>query len=50
MIHEIFQIRDGKIGQVEAILLSVPYGMKPGWTSGGVAMPSIQEQKEMAGR
>ena len=46
MIHEIFQIRDGKIGQVEAILLSVPYGMKPGWTTGGVPMPSIQEQKE----
>jgi hypothetical protein len=33
--HEIFQIDGaGKISQVEAILLSVPYGMRPGWSSG----------------
>lgn len=35
MIHEIFEInRDGKISQVEAILLSVPYGTRPGWKTG----------------
>lgn len=35
MIHEIFQINaEGKISQVEAILLSVPYGMSPGWDTG----------------
>ncbi|HTV80332.1 MAG TPA: hypothetical protein VMF03_18915 [Steroidobacteraceae bacterium] len=35
MIHEIFQInKEGKISQVEAILLSVPYGMPPGWDTG----------------
>jgi hypothetical protein len=45
-IHEIFQITpEGKIGQVEAILLSVPYGMRPGWST-GVHMPSPQAQKD----
>ncbi len=35
MIHEIFEInKDGKISQVEAILLSVPYGTRPGWRTG----------------
>jgi hypothetical protein len=35
MIHEIFQInKEGKISQVEAVLLSVPYGMRPGWHTG----------------
>jgi hypothetical protein len=35
MMHEIFQINKyGKISQVEAILLSVPYGMRPGWRTG----------------
>jgi len=35
MVHEIFQINaEGKISQVEAILLSVPYGMAPGWETG----------------
>jgi hypothetical protein len=35
MIHEIFQInKEGKISQVEAILLSVPYGMSAGWDTG----------------
>lgn len=46
MIHEIFQINgEGKISQVEAILLSVPYGMRPGWST-GVHMPSPQAVKD----
>ncbi|MEJ1963707.1 MAG: hypothetical protein WDO56_19965 [Gammaproteobacteria bacterium] len=44
--HEIFQINaEGKIGQVEAVLLSVPYGMRPGWDT-GVHMPSEQVKKD----
>lgn len=35
MIHEIYEInKDGRISQVEAILLSVPYGTRPGWHTG----------------
>jgi hypothetical protein len=35
LAHEVFQINaEGKISQVEAILLSVPYGMRPGWDTG----------------
>ncbi len=35
MAQEIFQInKEGKISQVEAVLLSVPYGMRPGWRTG----------------
>ena len=46
MAHEIFQVNaDGKISQVEAILLSVPYGMRPGWSE-GVHLPSPQAQKD----
>lgn len=46
MMHEIFQIdRQGKISQVEAILLSVPYGMRPGWHT-GVLLPSPQASKD----
>jgi hypothetical protein len=46
MTHEIFQINaDGKISQVEAVLLSVPYGMRPGWVT-GTHMPSPQAQKD----
>lgn len=40
MAQELFQInREGRISQVEAVLLSVPYGMRPGWHT-GVHMPS----------
>jgi hypothetical protein len=40
--HEIFQINgEGQISQVEAVLLSVPYGMRPGWST-GVHLPSPQ--------
>jgi hypothetical protein len=42
MIQELFQINaDGKISQVEAVLLSVPYGMRPGWVT-GTHLPSPQ--------
>jgi hypothetical protein len=42
MIHELFEINaDGKISQVEAVLLSVPYGMRPGWPT-GTHLPSPQ--------
>jgi hypothetical protein len=35
MIHEIFEVNgDGRISQVEAVLMSVPYGMRPGWSTG----------------
>ena len=40
MAQEIFQInKDGKISQIEAVLLSVPYGMRPGWHT-GIPAPS----------
>jgi hypothetical protein len=46
MIHEIFQInQDGKISQVEAVLLGVPYGMRPGWDT-GVQVPDPQAAKD----
>jgi hypothetical protein len=45
-IHEIFQIDgEGKISQVEAILLSVPYGMRPGFST-GTHFPSPQAIKD----
>jgi hypothetical protein len=45
-IHEIFQINGaGQISQVEAVLLSVPYGMRPGFST-GMHMPSPQAQKD----
>jgi hypothetical protein len=35
MIQELFEINAaGKISQVEAVLLSVPYGMRPNWPTG----------------
>jgi len=38
--HEIFQVGgDGQISQIEAVLQSVPYGMRPGWST-GVHLPS----------
>jgi len=42
MIQEIFEINAaGQISQVEAVLLSVPYGMRPGWVTGS-HLPSPQ--------
>lgn len=47
MIHEIFQITpEGKISQVEAILLSVPYGMRPGWAAPKKTFVSPQAIKD----
>ncbi len=44
--HEIFQVNgDGKISQIEAILQSVPYGMRPGWNT-GVHLPSEAVQRD----
>jgi hypothetical protein len=45
MMSEIFKIRDGKIWQVEAVLLSVPYGMTSNWDN-GVKTLSYQEAIE----
>jgi hypothetical protein len=46
MIHEIFQInQEGKISQVEAVLLGVPYGMRPGWDT-GIHVPDPQAAKD----
>jgi hypothetical protein len=44
--HEVFQINaDGQISQVEAVLQSVPYGMRPGWST-GVHLPSPQATRD----
>jgi hypothetical protein len=45
MISEVFKIKDGKIWQVEAVLLSAPYGIKPFFTN-GVKTLSYQEAIE----
>jgi hypothetical protein len=31
IIGEIFKIMDGEIRQIEAVLMTVPYGMESGW-------------------
>jgi hypothetical protein len=42
MIQEYFEVNAaGKISQVEAVLLSVPYGTRPGWVT-GAHLPSPQ--------
>ncbi len=42
MIQEYFEVNAaGKISQVEAVLLSVPYGTRPGWVT-GMHLPSPQ--------
>ena len=46
MAHEIFQVNAaGQLSQIEAVLLSVPYGMRPGWSS-GVHLPSPAAQRD----
>ena len=46
MTQEIFQIdAEGRISQVEAVLLSVPYGMRPGWVT-GLHLPSPQARQD----
>jgi hypothetical protein len=32
LIGELFKIKDGKIAQIEALVLNVPYGMPAGWS------------------
>jgi hypothetical protein len=46
-IHEIFQINgEGKLSQIEAVLLSVPYGMRPAWSTGArMASPQAARDK-----
>jgi hypothetical protein len=44
--HEVFQINaEGKIDQVEAVFLAVPYGQLPGWNN-GIQFPSEQAKKD----
>jgi hypothetical protein len=31
IIAEVFKVVDGKIRQIEAVLMAVPYGMESGW-------------------
>jgi hypothetical protein len=46
MAHEVFQVDgEGHISQVEAVLLSVPYGMRPGWST-GVHLPSPAARRD----
>jgi hypothetical protein len=46
MIQELFEVNaDGKISQVEAVLLAVPYGMRPGWVT-GAHLPSPQAKQD----
>jgi hypothetical protein len=46
MAQEVFEVNGrGEISQVEAVLLSVPYGMRPGWSS-GLHLPSPAAQRD----
>lgn len=40
LIGELFKIKNGKICQIEAVLLDVPYGMYSGWSSWAQAISS----------
>jgi hypothetical protein len=45
-IQELFEIdADGHISQIEAALMSVPYGMRPSWST-GVHLPSPAAQRD----
>jgi len=45
-IQEIFEVNaDGQISQIEAVLTSVPYGMRPGWRT-GLHLRSAQVARE----
>ncbi len=45
-IQELFEINaDGQLSQIEAVLTSVPYGMRPGWRT-GVHLPDPQAQRD----
>jgi hypothetical protein len=44
--HEIFKVNGaGQLSQVEAVLLSVPYGTRPGWSTGR-HLPSPAAQRD----
>lgn len=46
MAQEVFEVNGrGQISQVEAVLLSVPYGMRPGWST-GLHLPSPQAVRD----
>jgi hypothetical protein len=46
MAQEVFEVNgQGQISQVEAVLVSVPYGMRPGWST-GVHLPSPAAQRD----
>jgi hypothetical protein len=46
MAHEVFQVNgSGQLSQIEAVLLSVPYGMRPGWNT-GQHLPSPAAQRD----
>jgi hypothetical protein len=46
MAQELFEVNGrGEISQVEAVLLSVPYGMRPGWST-GLHLPSPAAQRD----
>lgn len=46
MAQEVFEVNGrGEISQVEAVLLSVPYGMRPGWST-GLHLPSPAAQRD----
>jgi hypothetical protein len=38
---EIFKMEDGKIHDVEAVLLTVPYGMRSGWGQESMTDPAL---------
>lgn len=46
MAQEVFEVNGrGEISQVEAVLLSVPYGMRPGWST-GLHLPSPAAERD----
>ncbi|MGH8149433.1 MAG: hypothetical protein ACRETB_05570 [Steroidobacteraceae bacterium] len=46
LAHEVFEVNGrGEISQIEAVLLSVPYGMRPGWST-GVHLASPQATRD----
>jgi hypothetical protein len=45
-IQELFEINaDGQLSQIEAVLTSVPYGMRPGWST-GLHLPDPQAVRD----
>lgn len=44
-IAELFEVRDGKLGQIEAFLQQVPYGMNAGWSTYEEGMSSALQDE-----